>query len=88
MVDLRQGLPRGENMGWNLNSPGKIWKKTINRTELEDYQARYDVISSRLFAGNSVVHVLSDKQPEGFDPVEGGLEDVYFSTLSTLRRAA
>jgi ABC-type multidrug transport system ATPase subunit len=67
---------------------GKIWKKTINRTELEDYQSRYEVISSRLFAGNSVIHVLSDKQPEGFDPVEGGLEDVYFSTLSTLRRAA
>ena len=31
---------------------------------------------------------LADRQPEGFDPVEGGLEDVYFSTLSTLRRAA
>lgn len=67
---------------------GHIWKRTISRTEVEDYQSRYDVISSRLFAGNSVIHVLSDKQPEGFDPVEGGLEDVYFSTLSTLRRAA
>jgi ABC-2 type transport system ATP-binding protein len=67
---------------------GKIWKKAINRTEFEDYQSRYEVISSRLFAGNSVIHVLSDKQPEGFEPVEGGLEDVYFSTLSTLRRAA
>jgi hypothetical protein len=31
---------------------------------------------------------LSDTQPKGFEPVEGGLEDVYFSTLSTLRRAA
>ena len=67
---------------------GKTWKKTINRTELDEYQSRYEVISSRLFAGNSVIHVLADKQPEGFDPVEGGLEDVYFSTLSTLRRAA
>jgi hypothetical protein len=35
-----------------------------------------------------VIHVLSDKRPDGFEPVEGGLEDVYFSTLSTLRRAA
>ena len=43
---------------------------------------------ARLFAGNSVIHVLADTQPKGFDPVEGGLEDVYFSTLSTLRRAA
>jgi ABC-type multidrug transport system ATPase subunit len=69
-------------------SRGKIWRKTINRTEVEDYQSKYEVISTRLVAGNSVIHVLSDKKPAGFEPVEGGLEDVYFSTLSTLRRAA
>ena len=67
---------------------GRIWKKVIGRDDLEDYQSRYDVISTRLFAGNSVIHVLADEQPQGFEPVEGGLEDVYFSTLSTLRRAA
>jgi ABC-type multidrug transport system ATPase subunit len=67
---------------------GKIWKMVIDRDDLEDYQGRYDVISTRLFAGNSVIHVLADEQPQGFEPVEGGLEDVYFSTLSTLRRAA
>jgi len=67
---------------------GQIWKKVIGRSELEDYQSKYEVISTRLVAGNSVIHVLSGKQPEGFEPVEGGLEDVYFSTLSTLRRAA
>jgi ABC-type multidrug transport system ATPase subunit len=67
---------------------GKIWRKTISRTELEDYQSKHEVISTRLVAGNSVIHVLADNKPEGFDPVEGGLEDVYFSTLSTLRRAA
>src|SRR3954454_3547623 len=70
------------------SSRGRIWKKTIGRDQLEDYQGRYEIISSRLFAGRSVIHVLSDSRPEGFDPVEGGLEDVYFSTLSTLRRAA
>ena len=67
---------------------GRIWKKVIERSELEEYQGRYEVISTRLFAGNSVIHVLAEQQPEGFEPVEGGLEDVYFSTLSTLRRAA
>ena len=40
------------------------------------------------FAGEIVVHVLSDTQPEGFAPVEGGLEDVYFATLAQTRRAA
>jgi len=67
---------------------GRIWQKVVGRDDLEDYQGRYEVISTRLFAGNSVIHVLADHQPEGFEPVEGGLEDVYFSTLSTLRRAA
>jgi ABC-2 type transport system ATP-binding protein len=67
---------------------GRIWQKVVGRDDLEDYQGRYEVISTRLFAGNSVIHVLADHQPDGFEPVEGGLEDVYFSTLSTLRRAA
>jgi ABC-type multidrug transport system ATPase subunit len=67
---------------------GKVWTRTIDHSELEDYQANYEVISTRLFAGNTIVHVLSDTQPAGFEPVLGGLEDVYFSTLSTLRRAA
>lgn len=67
---------------------GRIWAKTIDRSELETYQSSHEIISTRLFAGRSVIHVLADKRPDGFDPVDGGLEDVYFSTLSTLRRAA
>src|SRR4051794_32703457 len=67
---------------------GKVWKKTIPHFELEQYQQTHEVISTRLFAGNTIIHVLSDTKPDGFEPVEGGLEDVYFSTLATLRRAA
>ncbi len=73
---------------------GKVWKKTIEHSELEEYQEqvghekKYDVISTRLFAGKTIIHVLSETKPAGFEPVEGGLEDVYFSTLSNLRRAA
>src|SRR5205085_9306170 len=67
---------------------GKVWKKTIDHAELETYQEKHEVISTRMFAGNTIVHVLADTQPTGFEPVEGGLEDVYFSTLSNLRRAA
>ena len=67
---------------------GKVWKKAIRHAELAEHQEKYEVISTRLFAGQTIIHVLADTQPQGFDPVEGGLEDVYFSTLSTLRRAA
>lgn len=68
---------------------GRIWKKIIDKSELEAAKARYKVISTRLLAGRTVIHILSDDNPgDGFAPVEGGLEDVYFSTLSTTRRAA
>src|ERR687889_869572 len=58
---------------------GKVWKKVIGHAELEQYQQSHEVISTRLFAGKTIVHVLADKQPKGFEAVEGGLEDVYFS---------
>ncbi len=68
---------------------GRIWKKLIDKTELEAAKAQYKVISTRLLAGRTVIHILSDDNPgNGFTPIEGGLEDVYFSTLSTTRRAA
>jgi ABC-type multidrug transport system ATPase subunit len=68
---------------------GRIWMKVIDRGELEQYRSDYQLISTRLFAGRTVVHVLSDTDPgNGFVSVEGGLEDVYFSTLSQARRAA
>ena len=69
-------------------SRGTIWAKTIQRTELSDYRDKYEVISTRLFAGNTIVHIQSEKDPnDGFKAVDGGLEDVYFSTLASTRRS-
>jgi ABC-type multidrug transport system ATPase subunit len=66
---------------------GSIWARTIDRTELEAYRNRYQVISARLFAGDTIIHILSDSDPQnGFTPVHGGLEDVYFSTLARVRQ--
>jgi ABC-2 type transport system ATP-binding protein len=68
---------------------GKVWRKTIARGALADYQRQMKVISSRLFGGKTVVHVLADQMPEaGFVVFDGGLEDVYFSTLAATRIAA
>jgi ABC-2 type transport system ATP-binding protein len=68
---------------------GRVWTKTIDKAELEAFRAQYRVISTRLFTGRTVVHVLADGDPgAGFTQVNGGLEDVYFSTLSDARRAA
>jgi ABC-2 type transport system ATP-binding protein len=68
---------------------GRIWMKVIDPRELAAYRARYELLSTRLFAGRTVVHVLSDADPgNGFSLVEPGLTDVYFSTLASSRRAA
>jgi len=68
---------------------GRIWMKVVERGELERYREKYELISTRLFAGRTVIHILSDTDPgDGFTSVEGGLEDVYFSTLASSRRAA
>lgn len=68
---------------------GRVWQKAIGRSELDTYRGQHRVISTRLFAGRTIIHVLADVDPgDGFEPVAGGLEDVYFSTLDTARRAA
>lgn len=68
---------------------GKIWTKTVDKAELDALAAGHQVISTRLFGGRTVAHVLSDTHPgEGFEPHRGGLADVYFSTLHDARRAA
>jgi ABC-type multidrug transport system ATPase subunit len=61
---------------------GKIWRKFIPREEVEEYERQYAVISRRLLAGRTVIHVFSDQRPDAsFEAAEANLEDVYFSTL-------
>lgn len=68
---------------------GRVWKKTIDKHALDEHRKAYDVIATRLVGGRTVIHVLADSDPgNGFTAAEGDLEDVYFSTLLPLRRAA
>jgi ABC-2 type transport system ATP-binding protein len=68
---------------------GTIWMKVVDRAELAVVREQYEVLSTRLFAGRTVVHILSDRDPgNGFTSVDAGLQDVYFSTLAQSRRAA
>jgi ABC-2 type transport system ATP-binding protein len=61
---------------------GKIWRRRIAKGDLAAVQQEHAVISTKLVAGQTVVHVFSDEQPSGFEPVHpASLEDVYFSTL-------
>ena len=56
-------------------------------SEIEAYRKMYEIISTRLFAGRTIIHIMTDHDPGyGFAPVEGGLEDVYLSTIAAARR--
>lgn len=62
---------------------GRIWRRTIPRAQAEDYRARYQVISSKMMAGNTVLNVYSESNPgDGFVAMEPDLEDVYFHRLA------
>ncbi|MCX7052581.1 MAG: ABC transporter ATP-binding protein [Proteobacteria bacterium] len=68
---------------------GRVWRKTIARNELDTHRRDHEVIATRLFGGRTVIHVLADTNPgDGFAPMQGGLEEVYFSTLAGTRRKA
>lgn len=61
---------------------GKVWRKQIEKVELNEQLSNYNVISTRIVAGKTQVFVLADQQPsEGFETFYPGLEEVYFSVL-------
>jgi hypothetical protein len=75
---LRAGAPRA----LISELDGKVWQKTADKSAVSAYRRSMTVISTQLFEGRTLVHVLHDGQPEaGFEPVEPNLEDVYFSIL-------
>jgi len=58
---------------------GKVWRRVIGKQELEDFQSRYTVISTKLVSGRTVIHVVNDAQPDPtFEAINPSLEDVYF----------
>jgi ABC-type multidrug transport system ATPase subunit len=57
----------------------KVWRKRVSKAALPEYQQRFNVLSSRLVAGQPQINVHADSQPDdGFVQVEPDLEDVYF----------
>ena len=67
---------------------GQLWRRTIDKEQLAAVQQEQQVISTRLFAGRTIVHVVGDGQPgpdyEGITPT---LEDVYFARIAQAERA-
>jgi ABC-type multidrug transport system ATPase subunit len=60
----------------------KIWSKSIENDELENYQSNYQIISKQLIERVLHITIFSETKPEGFDVVTPLLEHVYFNTLA------
>jgi ABC-type multidrug transport system ATPase subunit len=64
---------------------GRIWRRVIAKDALPALEREHAVISTKLLAGRTVVHVYSDTAPgPEFAPSEPDLEDVYFSAMARL----
>jgi ABC-2 type transport system ATP-binding protein len=67
---------------------GRIWRKAVQRSEVDAHRRDFNVISSRYVDGHSMLHVLSDDNPgDGFEPVRGDLQDVYFAMTAEADKA-
>lgn len=60
----------------------KIWSSTVPKNRLQELYEQLPVISTRMVAGQPVLHVFSDQQPAGeFKSTEADLEDVFFTYI-------
>ena len=60
----------------------RIWQRSIERSELAEFQRTHTVVSTKLSGGKTVVRVVADAAPSSdFEPARATLEDVYFAAL-------
>jgi ABC-type multidrug transport system ATPase subunit len=85
MAIIRKGqiLLEAEPMVAVNELQGKMWRRMIDKNALQEIEQQYEVISTKLLAGRTVVHIYSEHDPGNeFHAVEADLEDVYFSTMA------
>ena len=61
---------------------GKIWQKSVEKSEIDTYRQTHRIISTQLKGGKTRLHAYSDVPLAGFDAVSPDLEDVYFAKIS------
>jgi len=64
---------------------GKVWRKRVDKTDVETLKEKHKVLKTRLLMGGVIVSILSNKKPEaGFEKADPSLEDTYFAHLYNL----
>ncbi|MEY4110275.1 MAG: putative transporter ATP-binding protein YxlF [Bacteroidota bacterium] len=64
---------------------GKVWERKVDKVSLPDFKERFKIISSKLVAGQPLIHVFSEEKPApDFERAEENLEDVFFARINQL----
>jgi ABC-type multidrug transport system ATPase subunit len=83
IIDQGEILLEAEPLGAMAQLEGRIWRRMVSRDELAAIERKMPVISTKLLAGRTIVHVYAESSPEAaFEPVDPALEDVYFSVMA------
>ena len=83
IINLGQVLFKGNPMDALAEVEGKIWRKKLSKSELDEHKKKFMVISDRLVAGTPEIHVYSEAQPDAtFERAAIDLEDVYFANIA------
>ena len=83
IIDQGQILIEAEPLGAMAELEGRIWRRMVSRDELTALERELPVISTKLLAGRTIVHVYADSSPgAAFEPVDPGFQDVYFSVMA------
>jgi ABC-type multidrug transport system ATPase subunit len=62
---------------------GRIWRRTVTRAQLAEVEREQRVVSTKLLAGRTIVHVYAATSPgPEFEAVEPDMKDVYFSVMN------
>lgn len=67
----------------------KVFRKRIEKEDMEKYQSEYTVLSTYLRSGNLNVNIFSETHPgDGFELVNNNLEDFYFYSINQPQTSA
>ena len=84
IICLGEVVAKGNPAELTEDVKGRIWTKAIEKDTLAIYQSEFQVISTHLKAGKTVIHVLRDNQPDAsFESFPANLEDVYFAEITS-----
>ena len=82
IIDRGEILLEAEPLGAMEAMRGRIWRSVIEKSALAEVEREHRVISTKMLAGRTLVHVFGEAPGAGFEPAEPDLEDVYFATMA------